>query len=60
MGSRPFAPKENYPPTLKLTQTRILTGGGGNFPRGELSGHRLHNYLRVQMFLIGSHQIGNR
>ena len=35
--------EENCPPTLILTLTlnQALTLTGGNFPRGQLSGHRL-------------------
>ena len=48
-----LSPEANCPPTIILTltlkQTLILTGG--NFPRGQLSGHRFRFCLRI--FLKG-------
>ena len=41
-GYRTIAPEEICPATLKLTLTQSLTlTGGGNFPRGQLSGYPL-------------------
>ena len=56
-GSRKIASEENCPPalilTLMLNQTLTLTGG--NFPRGQFSGHRKKGVLRNYTKLTEKH-----
>ena len=51
-GSRTIAPQESCPPTLILTLTlnQTLTLTGGNFPRGQLSGHRYFHIIILICF----------